>query len=137
MLTFEKCMQSNLAYIGVKFTVVYAIRNDESIPALDFFNGLDPRWQGRFITLFTRIGGGERIHNTEQFNKFLDEFWEFKAYQFRMPCYYRENRHVVITHGFIKKKEGSAPKQEGERAHSIKREYEERLALEAKNRRTK
>jgi hypothetical protein len=42
----------------------------------------------------------------------------------RLPCYYRPGREVVVTHGFIKKTEGPAPKQEGQRAWRIRREYD-------------
>jgi hypothetical protein len=41
----------------------------------------------------------------------------------------------VITHGFTKKKEGQAPKQEVERAVQIKVEYEEKLTSDTKSRR--
>src|SRR5438309_2363344 len=109
-------MIQRIAYRGPKFTIEYAIRTDGSAPAQDFFNSLDTRWQARLVTLFIRLGDSGRISNTEQFNKFSDEFFEFKAFQCRMPCYFRPDRRVVITHGFIKKKEGSAPRQEGERA---------------------
>ena len=130
-------MDANVAYAGVQFTVEYAIRSDGTLPALEFYLRIDQRWQGRLLTLFTRLGDTGRISNTEQFNKFIDEFWEFKAFQVRMPCYFRPGRHVVITHGFIKKKEGAAPKQEGERAKLIKSEYEQRLASQDGSRRRK
>jgi hypothetical protein len=130
-------MRSNVAYRGGRFTIVYAIRGDESIPALDFFDGLDRQWQARFLTLYTRLGDTGRINNTDQFSKFGDDFWEFKAFRYRMPCYYREGRKVVITHGFIKKKEGRAPEQEKRRAEDIQAEYEEKLNLGTTNRRTK
>lgn len=121
-------MASNIAYRGVRFSIEYAIRNDNSVPAQDYFHGLETRWQARLLTLYQRLGDTGRISNTEQFNKFADEFFEFKAFQVRMPCYFRSDKRVVITHGFFKKKEGSAPKQEGERAKVIKQEYENRLA---------
>lgn len=137
MLTFEKCMVNNVAYRGQQFTIVYAIRNDDSIPARNFFDNLDRQWQARFLTLYTRLGDTGRITNIEQFSKFGDDFWEFKAFRYRMPCYYREGRQLVITHGFIKKKEGRAPEQEIDRAEKIQSEYEEKLKLQTQNRRTK
>jgi Phage derived protein Gp49-like (DUF891) len=137
MLTSHKCMASNVAYRGIRFTVIYAIRTDESIPALDFFEGLDRQWQARFLTLYTRLGDTGRISNPEQFSKFGDDFWEFKAFRYRMPCYYREGKQVVITHGFIKKKEGRAPEQENTRANDIRAEHERRLLLKNEHRRTK
>jgi phage-related protein len=54
-----------------------------------------------------------------------------------MPCYFRPDKRVVITHGFTKKKEGAAPKQEFDRAQTIKTEYEGRLTSECRNRRQK
>lgn len=81
------------------------------------------------------LGDTGRIRNPEQFGKFTDGFFEFKAFQVRMPCYFRPDKRVVITHGFMKKKEGVAPKQEIERAVQIKTEYEERLTSEYRNRR--
>jgi hypothetical protein len=52
-----------------------------------------------------------------------------------MPVYFRPGKRAVITHGFIKKREGPAPRQEAERARAIRVEYEERLASESRNRR--
>jgi hypothetical protein len=127
MLTLPKCMERFVAYSGSRFTIEYAIRNDASVPAMVFYNGLDTRWQARLLTLFTRLGDTGQIRNTEQFNKFVDDFFEFKAFQIRMPCYFRPGKRVVITHGFFKKKEGPAPKPECERAKTIRHEYEERL----------
>ena len=123
-------MANNVAYRGQQFTIVYAIRNDDSIPAQDFFEALDRQWQARFLTLYTRLGDTGRISNPEHFSKFGNDFWEFKAFRYRMPCYHCEGRLVVITHGFTKKKEGRAPEQEIDRAERIQNEYEEKLVLQ-------
>ncbi len=130
-------METRIAYRGVRLTIEFAIRSDESVPALDFFNGLDRQWKGRFAVLYTRLGDVGFIHNSEQFSKFVDEFFKFKAYQYRMPCYFRTDKRVVITHGFIKKKKGAAPRQEEDRARNIKKEYEEKLTSGDVNRRKK
>lgn len=125
-------MELFIAYRGSRFTIEWAIRVDGSVPGQAFYNDLDTRWQARLITLFTRLGDSGLIRNTEQFNKFVDDFFEFKAFQVRMPCYFRPGRRVVITHGFFKKKEGAAPESERERARTIKREYEEKLTAQEK-----
>ena len=135
MLTFHQCMEPIVAYRGSRFTVEYAIRGDESVPALDFYNGSETRWQGRLNNLFKLLGDTGQIRNKEHFRKFAEGFFEFKAYQIRMLCYFRSDKRVVITHGFTKKKKGAAPKQEVDRAQTIKNEYEERLASDARNRR--
>ena len=127
MLTLLKRMEPLIAYRGPLFTIEFAIRADSSVPAHTFFNELDPRWQARFLVLFKNLGDTGRIRSREQFRKFSGEFFEFKAFQNRMPCYYRPDRRVVITHGFVKKQD-AAPRQEVERAATIKNEYEGSLA---------
>lgn len=126
-----------IAYRGARFTIEFAIRADGAVPGLVFYSRTQPRWQGRLNTLFKLLGDTGRISNTEFFRKFADGgFFEFKAFQERMPCYFRPDARVVITHGFTKKKEGAAPRQEVERARTIKSEYEGRLTSEgAANRR--
>lgn len=128
-------MHPIIAYRGVRFTIEYAIRRDGTVPALNFFNVTETRWQARLIILFKLLGDTGLIRNPEQFRKFTDGFFEFKAFQVRMPCYFRPDKRVVITHGFTKKKEGAAPRQEIERAGQIRVEYEEKLTLDSRNRR--
>jgi phage-related protein len=127
-------MHPIIAYRGIRFTIEYAIHRDGSVPALDFFNLIETRWQARLMILFKLLGDTGQIRNPEQFRKFTDGFFEFKAFQVRMPCYFRPDKRVVVTHGFTKKKD-EAPRQEIERAVNIKVEYEERLTSEGGNRR--
>ena len=128
-------MEQGIAYRGARFTIEFAIRADSSLPARDFYNQLEPRWQARLNALFKLLGDTGRISSKEFFRKFSEGFFEFKAFQTRMPCYFREDARVVITHGFTKKREGAAPKQEVERAKTIKVEYEGRLTSWRSNRR--
>ncbi len=120
-------MKPVIAYRGARFTIEFAIRTDGSVPAFHFFDDAQERWQARLLVLFKMMGDTGRISSQEQFRKLAGEFFEFKAFQNRMPCYFRPDKRVVITHGFIKKKEGAAPKQEVERAEMIWAEYERRL----------
>jgi hypothetical protein len=74
--------------------------------------------------LFKRLGDEGRISNREKFKPIENtEFWEFKSFQIRMPCYFRQDRRVVITHGFLKKGDNI---RRGDliRATNIKNEYE-------------
>jgi Phage derived protein Gp49-like (DUF891) len=136
MLTFQQWMEPNVAHTGPRFTIEYAIRKDATSPGLDFFNGLDSRWKARLLTLYSKLCDTGVIRNKEQFNKFgVDDFFEFKAYQVRMPCYFRPGKRIVITHGFFKKREGAAPQSESERARNIRAEYEDRIAAKERTRR--
>ena len=60
--------------------------------------------------------------------------YEFKIKQIRLPFSYseKESRTIVVTHGFVKKKD-KAPKEEIERAWRIFREDQDgRLTLVGK-----
>ncbi len=120
-------MDPIVAYLGIRFTIEYAICSDGSIPARDFYDGLEERRQARLVILFKFLGDTGQIRNTEHFRRFVDDIFEFKAYQMRMPCYFRPDRRVVITHGFASKRGSTTLKQERARAKRIKYEYEERL----------
>lgn len=121
-------MDAVIAYRGCCLTIEWAMWNDGSLPGLDFYNGLDKRWQARLLALFIRLGESGHIKNTEQFSRYVGDFYGFKIFQAEMPCYFRPNKRVVITHGFIKKKKGVTPASEGKRAETIRQAYEEILA---------
>ena len=123
-------MSDNIAYCGGKLTIEFARLTNGTIPGLEFLTSREDRWQARLVALFQRLGDFGRIRNPEQFKKVRNEFWEFKSFQIRMLCYYRRDGRVVITHGFIKKRD-SIPGSELLRAESIKREYESILAQTA------
>ncbi|MEO8724494.1 MAG: type II toxin-antitoxin system RelE/ParE family toxin [Acidobacteriaceae bacterium] len=87
--------------------------------------------QARLSVLFEKLSDHGQISNREQFKKLTRELWEFKAFQIRMPCYFRPDRRVVVTHGFIKKKD-RVDKQELTRAEAIRNEYERSLIQRGK-----
>jgi len=120
-------MWDNIAYCGGKLTIEFARLSNGSIPASEFLTALEERWQARLLVLFQRLGDFGRIDNREQFKKVKGDIWEFKSFKIRMLCYYRPDKRVVVTHGFVKK-EDRIPTRELLRAESIKREYESILA---------
>jgi hypothetical protein len=118
-------VSNNIAHSGSQFTIEFAEVGDGSMPAKSFLDHQEPKFQARMYALFKRLGDSGRIANQEQFKKLTGEFWEFKSFQIRMPCYFAPGRRLVVTHGFIKKKD-AVSRQEKERAASIKAEYEAR-----------
>ena len=67
-----------------------------------------------------------KISNQEQFKKIEGEdFFEFKHFQIRMPCYFQATGRLIITHGFMKKEAGIRP-EEIARMNRIRDEYEQR-----------
>ena len=102
-------MERVFAYAGSQFVVAYAICSDGGMPGLDFYNGLSPSDKAKVTALFQRLGEHGRIESREKFRKIDDELWEFKSFQIRMPCAYRPGRLVLVTHGFIKKRDATPP----------------------------
>ena len=124
----------HIAYRGLHFVVEFARLQDGLIPGLEFLQEQDVRWQARIMHLFRVLGDTGWISSDEQFKKLQGDFFEFKAFQLRLPCYFAPGRRVVVTHGFKKKKD-SMPKQELIRAKSIKAQYEGIVVSQQKQKR--
>jgi hypothetical protein len=89
---------------------------------------LDDGNKAKMNALFARMADQGTIINGEKFKKITGtEFFEFKSFQVRMPCYYLPGRVLVITHGF-KKQSDRIPPSEIARAERIKREDTEYFA---------
>lgn len=121
---------SNVAYRGSRLTIEFAVLRDGTLPGRAFLEEQESGRQANIYALFTRLADAGRIDNREKFKKIEgSSFWEFKSFQVRMPCYFRPDQRVVITHGFTKKGD-RIKKSELSRAESIKSEYEGILASE-------
>jgi len=117
-------MSDNIACRGSRFTIEFATLNDGSIPAREFLESQEKRWQARMFVLFRLLADHGEIKNVEKFKKIENtEFYEFKAFKIRMPCYFRPDKRVVVTHGFTKKSDKIRP-GDLERARNIKQEYD-------------
>jgi hypothetical protein len=79
----------------------------------------------KILRIIKRLADIGKVKNTQQFKKLEDDFFEFKAFQMRMPCYFTHDGRVVITHGFIKQGNRTEP-DEIERMKRIRDEYEKR-----------
>ena len=114
-----------IAYKGERFTVVYAVCLDQKRPGEEFYDGLDDHDKAKLNKLFQHLGDHGKISNHEKFKKIEGtDFFEFKSFQIRMPCFYRPNGLVIITHGF-RKKGDKIPSAEIKRAERIKKEDQE------------
>ena len=64
------------------------------------------------MRIIKRMADEGKVANREQFKKIEGEdFFEFKNFQIRMPCYFHAAGRLIITHGFIKKEDGLGPKK--------------------------
>lgn len=110
-------------YEGDSHSIELAITEDGECPAKDFLDGLPEGKKAQVLRIIKRLADLGKIHHREQFKKVEDDFYEFKYFQIRMPCFFLPNRRVVITHGFIKKGDRIG---EGQilRMKRIRKEYE-------------
>jgi len=114
---------SNIIYKGIFFTVEAAIRNNGSIPAIDFIKSLPKKDRVKLEALFRTFGDRGLIRDERKFKKLEGDIWEFKSFQIRLLCYRTKNRLIILTHGFYKKA-NKTKKSEIEKAIQIRREYE-------------
>lgn len=116
-------MQRPLARGGPLKTVVYAVCANGTSPGFDFYrNELTDTEKAQMLRLFNKMGDRGRIASREQFKRIEGtEFFEFKNFQIRMPCYFLPGNLVVLTHGF-RKKGDRIPPSEIDRARRIKQE---------------
>jgi len=113
-------------YEGNVYTVELAIRSDGSCPAKEYLDKLFKRskidWE-KIIRPIKRLADFGEVSNPEHFKKIEGtDFWEFKSFQIRMPCFFLPGSRVVITHGFSKK-EDRIRKPQLDRMKTIREEY--------------
>ncbi len=112
-------------YIPGRMADIYAYHNprNEAL-AVDFIDGLNSSDQSKLTRLLEAFVERGEIRNTEKFKHEKDGIFAFKSYQVRILCFYlpdASKRSVVLTHGFIKKREELPPK-EFEKALRIRKE---------------
>lgn len=120
-------MRRNVVLKGAKFEVEFAVLDDGRIPAEVFLLSQKPQHQARLWALFKLLADAGQIRNDQHFKKLQGDFFEFKNFQIRMPCFFLPGGRVVVTHGFIKK-QNAVDKSELVRAATIKTAYERHCA---------
>jgi hypothetical protein len=126
-------MRRPLAYDGHRYGIAYAVCLDGTSPGEAFYDALGDADKAKLNKLFEYLGDHGAIRNEEKFKKVSGAFFEFKSHQIRMPCYFRPDGLVVITHGFIKKKD-KMPPAELRRAERIRDEDNENERQERQHR---
>jgi hypothetical protein len=113
-------------YQGKFHTVELAVTANGRCPAKKFLDGLSKDDREKILRVIKRLADEGKVINREQFKKIEGEdFFEFKNFQIRMPCYFHADGRVIITHGFPKK-EGSIKPEEIDRMKRIRDENEKR-----------
>ena len=131
-------MARRVVYPGAKFTIAFARERSGACPGCEFFDLLSLLEKAKLMALFRIAADHGAFYNDQKFGDLNNGMFEFKSDQIRMPFAYakRERGLIVITHGFIKKKDRT-PKEEIARAWRIYQEDQEhtRLAIVRKAKR--
>jgi hypothetical protein len=116
-----------ILYRGKFHTVELAFTANGRCPGKKFLNSLSKVDREKILRVIKRLADeGKKLSNREQFKKIEGEdFFEFKNFQIRMPCYFHADGRVIITHGFIKQRDSIKPEEIG-RMKRIRDEYEKR-----------
>jgi hypothetical protein len=113
-------------YRGKFQTVELAITANGRCPGKKFLDDLSKDDREKILRVIKRLADEGKVSNREQFKKIEGEdFFEFKNFQMRMPCYFQTAGRLIITHGFIKKENRIKP-EEIDRMKRIRDEYEKR-----------
>ena len=113
-------------YKGKLHTVELAITSNGRCTGKKFLDGLSKVDREKILRIIKRLADEGKLANREQFKKIEGEnFFEFKNFQIRMPCYFHADGRVIITHGFLKKGDSIEPEQIY-RMKRIRDEYEKR-----------
>lgn len=113
-------MDRIIAYVGRKFTIVYAKDGEGNSPGAQFFYELSLSDKAKLSALFVLLADLHSTRNPEKFGDLGNGIFELKSFQIRMPFAYStmERGVVMVTHGFVKKR-GRTPPSEIERARRI------------------
>jgi phage-related protein len=111
-----------ILHVGAKHQICAIIENGRC-PAKDFIDSLNGLAQKKIIALLNYTAEYGPPINKEKFQKLTDyDLFEFKDYQTRIFCTFEKDKIIILTHGFIKKKE-KTPKSEIGRAFELLEKY--------------
>jgi len=103
---------------------IYGITNNDRCLFRDFIEGLNASDQKKIIALLKRTADDGTPGNTEKFDSITGtRLWEFKSFQIRIFCFFDKGKMIILTHGFIKKK-NRTPSAEIEKALRLMKDYQ-------------
>ena len=123
-------MARRVVYPGAKFAIAFAREKSGACPGCEFFDPLSLLEKAKLMALFRIAADHGAFYNDQKFGDLKNGLFEFKSDQIRMPFAYAKNERglILITHGFIKKK-NKTPKEEITRAWRIYKEDQEQTKL--------
>lgn len=117
-------MSTAILYRGKQYDLL-SVTHDGKSQVKEFIKTLPQSDQKKIFALLCRTADHGTLSNEEKFRKLDDGIWEFKSFQVRLLCYFERHRLIILTHGFIKKKDRT-PKSEIDRAIRIRDELKKK-----------
>lgn len=112
------------AYAGKAKRIVWYVDKGGTANGKEFYDTLSTADQVKFEAPFRYLGDHGRITNKEKWRHEGDGIWALKIFKQRLAAFI-DGDIVVITHGYIKKRD-AIPPGELQRARRLRDEYMER-----------
>lgn len=119
MITTEKIYQ------GRRYTISGIVENGKC-RVREFIPALEEADKKKIVYLLKRTGDLGTPANIEKFRNLENGIFEFKSFQVRVLCFFAKGEMIILTHGFVKKKD-KTPRTEIERAKRLMSAYKERM----------
>lgn len=118
-----KTQKAKVLYSGQRHKI-FAIVEHGRCPTTDFIDDLEASDEKKIVRLLETTADNETPNNREKFKKIegTEHLYEFKSHQVRLPCFFDDDRIIIVTHG-LKKKRDKLDKAEVERAERLRRYY--------------
>lgn len=111
---------------GKKLTIYALVKETGRCEFIDFFQDLQDKDQKKIYALLEFVANHHPIMNDEKMRHEGDGIFALKSYQDRGLCFFDDGDHLIITHGFRKKKQ-KLPKRHLRKAKRLRdRYYEEK-----------
>ncbi len=119
-------MQKQLFRRGRKLDI-YCLHEGDRCPLLKFLSDLakgDELDYKKALALIERTADRGPARNTEKYRKLhgVIKLWELKPRPVRIMLFYDETNNMVLTHGFLKKRD-KTPRNQIDRALRMREEY--------------
>jgi len=115
-----------IAYKGERFTIEWYRDESGSIPACEYFNGLDKASKVKLYYLLARMGDFGTISDKTKFNHEGDQIYAFKPQPERFLCFFQQGMKIIITSAF-RKRQPKLPINEKVRALICRADYLNRI----------
>lgn len=119
-------LKSFIAYKGPEFTVEWYYTKDGKSPALEYFISLDREEKIKTMNLFELMATEGKIFNKQKFRHEGEGIYAFKPKPNRFMCFFFVGKKIIVTNGFLKKKDELSPKEK-KRALQYQKDFEKRF----------